>query len=1238
MLSQVAHVTAIRLYSELGKPFLLQLHQALFTLAASLGSTLNDVSASISHYGPVIDDFFSLHGSLILYGCVDLLCGLLACYFVYKYWAQFPPVKFCRSCYAYLRALFKTLCSARYVKGAVPPPPDTKFYVSMSNDVMVLRDLEGKEYTVLPSKFTLGRDSLLSLTEATNVAVDTIEFTVVHPSKVLEPTAPRYQAEMNVSGSDSAEPLPYDRFNKHVVGIADSKDKYCASGWLVQKDSRMFFIMNAHAVSATDGENLRLMNRNGVIFKFPVLNWFNMKDPKEVTATDLIVAEVQNFACSVLQKSPVKISQLSGPSGKFTVYGATNGATMRAVGTADRTSSASPPPGCFFHRASTTAGFSGSLLLEGPKIVGMHLGADTILGLNVAISGKSLAAMLRAFGLVPPVQFRASPESAAPDDDEEAFDYDGAFQKELKYFDDDGEDNYEGIDHTKTAKQQWLDDFQDSGATQHLPGGGPLLATSETRGRTLAGKRHGKRGEVDSGEPIVDEPPVPVVAEPSANATPTRRRKARRNRSAAGHPIPMHPVTAAVVDYITHPGKAKPSQAKPRPGVEPQSLREDFSYWREFESNVARVAENTEWWSSDVDSPAPSPVLPSHFDRPKRLLGVNHIDLDNMFKGLELSNDLEKFLVQMQDVPVDIWNASRYHHDLLHYTKCNPEDLTVGEDVGFDIRDKTDRLVFIDCGQPPVRNFGSVLTPEVKTDKVFRPSARTSGGYASIATKAFSTVIEGVSFQEGDYALPPSDAPAAVYRSLQAHAPKIGIGELDRATRGCVCGAFNALCEDTPAMPTAMRVKPLMELFNDSVNGMDGKKSSGWSAHHLPGNKGAWLKQPEILLYFVTLRLAARVVHRKTLPHMAPYEAHSIGLLDPRCIHPKEDGHNVKKQREQRWRCIWVSSIVDLVCQDMVHRLVNKNEKMAYQAGERHFNSAIGVGHHPAGVQRLGASFSTLAGRDERECFKPWLGEPGYHWPLPPKRGPDSNRLSGSRRRAEKRFLFKLGYDDASNWDFTVKRWEMMVEADRRKLTMRAKVESGPIRSLYELLIDLESLANSLHLVSVGDRLLQCQYFCVLASGIFSTSSMNSWIRGFVLRLCGIERSLCAGDDAVYRGILNLERFTLLGHIQKPGSSGYVDVSEEIEFNSLYFKEVDGKWSARRTAASVCKILAQLELNQSATGLPPTNDSLDGVAYALGLDGSLSACFRTLVEECGWGWTSNSLTIYRDYEDVADEI
>jgi hypothetical protein len=870
----------------------------------------------------------------------------------------------------------------------------------------------------------------------------------------------------------------------------------------------------------------------------------------------------------------------------------------------------------------------------------MHLGADTTLGLNVAITGKSLAAMLRAFGLVPPVQFRASPESAAPDDDEEAYDYDDAFEKELNYFNEDGEDAYEGFDQTKTAKQQWAEDMQNSGATQHMPGMQSVSKPLETRGRTLAGKRHGNRGEVDSGEPIVAQPPqVPVFAEPNVPAEPVRRRKARRNRSAKGHPIPMHPVTAEVAEFITHPAKAKPSQAKPRPGVEPQSLREDVTFWHDFESNVARVAESTEWWSSSVNSPAPSPVLPSHFDRPKRLTGVNHVDLDNFFKGLELDNDLENFLVKMQDVPVDIWSASRYNYDLLHYTKCPPEDETIEEDADFDIWDKLNRLVFVDCGKPPVRNFGSVLTPEVQTNKVFPPSARSSGGYASIVTKIFSNEIEGVSFQEGDYALPPSDAPVAVYRSLQAHAPKIGLGELDGATRACVCGAFNALCEDTPAMPTAMRVKPLMELFNDSVNGMDGKKSSGWSAHHLPGNKGAWLKQPEVLLYFVTLRLAARVVHRKTLPHMAPHEAHCLGLLDPRCIHPKEEGHNAKKQREQRWRCIWVSSIVDLVCQDIVHRLINKNEKMAYQSGERHFNSAIGVGHHPAGVQRLGASFNVLAGRDERVCFKKWLGEPGYHWPLPPKKDSDGSRLSGSRRRAEKRFLFKLGYDDASNWDFTVKRWEMMVEADRRKLTMRGKVEAGPIRALYELLIDLEALANSLHIVSVGDRLLQCQFFCVLASGIFSTSSMNSWIRGFVLRLCGIYRSLCAGDDAVYRGILNLERFTSLGHIQKPGSSGYVDISEEIEFNSLYFKEEqDGRWTARRTAASVCKILAQLELNQSATKSPPTNDSLDGVAYALGLDGPLYACFKALVDEVGWEWKTSTLMLYRDYEDVADEI
>lgn len=277
------------------------------------------------------------------------------------------------------------------------------------------------------------------------------------------------------------------------------------------------------------------------------------------------------------------------------------------------------------------------------------------------------------------------------------------------------------------------------------------------------------------------------------------------------------------------------------------------------------------------------------------------------------------------------------------------------------------------------------------------------------------------------------------------------------------------------------------------------------------------------LLDIVTMRLIVRVAYgADMMGHLTPAQMVSLGLNDPRKIFVKDEPHSSKKKTRKAWRCIWNVSIIDQMCQLIVHYEQNKADIDAYKAGRLDVQ-ANGLGHHDEGIQHLGEMFQRV--------FK----------------GPVVD-------------------DDASGWDLSVTRDAIYLDAERRSYLL-AGAHSDPVmkEKLEELFDDLlfcEAAANSSHVIAIGNRLYESQRFGITASGIPSTSGQNSPIRSILAKLAGAHHAITLGDDLVYTGPADREFMQACG-IRNKGDATTYQIGEPISFTSHFYTLTEGgKWIA----------------------------------------------------------------------------
>jgi len=432
-----------------------------------------------------------------------------------------------------------------------------------------------------------------------------------------------------------------------------------------------------------------------------------------------------------------------------------------------------------------------------------------------------------------------------------------------------------------------------------------------------------------------------------------------------------------------------------------------------------------------------------------------------------------------------------------------------------------------------------------------------------------------------DYVLPPS-GPDAIRESFKSQCERQKPGNWDRLREvPDFSKMVREFCDEYPATEPTTKT-PIGELVDSYLNSMDGTKSAGWSARYKPGTKGVWARTQEDrnqLLYLVQMRIALRVAEGDNIHHLPAEEMIRLGLNDPKEMFTKLEAHDGKKAKSKRWRLIWVVSMVDSVCQDVLHRAQNKADILAYTTGALDVQ-AVGLGHHDEGIKRIGEVFDRMTGGDE------WIH-----------------------------------CSDASGWDMSVCRDAIYFDAERR-ISRQSEYDD-----IFTRLIWAEAACNSAHVVVIGTALWSFEHFGITASGIPSTSAQNSPIRGFTLRAAGAKKLVTLGDDEAHVGKIDWELLASTGVMTKEGASR-CPPHGPVEFTShIYQRDPEGgPWGA--TFNNLAKMLAHLDLRR-LEGEAPSSDMVGGMRHALRHSPEADEIFCSVCDKMGW-WPATPLDVRWD--------
>lgn len=222
---------------------------------------------------------------------------------------------------------------------------------------------------------------------------------------------------------------------------------------------------------------------------------------------------------------------------------------------------------------------------------------------------------------------------------------------------------------------------------------------------------------------------------------------------------------------------------------------------------------------------------------------------------------------------------------------------------------------------------------------------------------------------------------------------------------------------------------------------------------------------------YLALVSLARVIKLFSLPAtlvraMSAVDKVRSGLVDPIHDFVKDEPHKLSKIQHKRWRLIASCSIVD----QLVNRLLFTKQNKVEIESWRHIPSKPGFG------------FTTRA---QMEGLLEGL--PEY------SSGADS---------------------DVNGWDWTVQMWllELELEARSRLLSTAATTRLTASRWRTASLNAYLCVAHSVHVLTDGTMFSQ-NFYGVLKSGWYNTSSTNSRMRVALAFLIGASWAIAMGDD-----------------------------------------------------------------------------------------------------------------------------
>jgi len=235
-----------------------------------------------------------------------------------------------------------------------------------------------------------------------------------------------------------------------------------------------------------------------------------------------------------------------------------------------------------------------------------------------------------------------------------------------------------------------------------------------------------------------------------------------------------------------------------------------------------------------------------------------------------------------------------------------------------------------------------------------------------------------------------------------------------------------------------------------------------------------------------------------------PVQLVQEGLVDPVRLFVKNEPHSERKRRENRWRLISGVSLIDQLVERLLFSAQNKTEIQTWMS-------------HPS-APGLGLS-------DDNQLADLYLR---------------IQALIGDGQAAEA---------DITGFDWSVKAWELMLDADVRCDLMSA---SALTRRLVRNRVFC--LCRTVYGLPSGRLLAQIEPGVQL-SGSFNTSSTNSRIRVMIAYFIGALWAVAMGDDCVEDFVDNAEaKYLELGHPCKMYNAR--DAASGFEFCSQLFTEL----------------------------------------------------------------------------------
>jgi len=256
-------------------------------------------------------------------------------------------------------------------------------------------------------------------------------------------------------------------------------------------------------------------------------------------------------------------------------------------------------------------------------------------------------------------------------------------------------------------------------------------------------------------------------------------------------------------------------------------------------------------------------------------------------------------------------------------------------------------------------------------------------------------------------------------------------------------------------------------------------KSAGVSARFHNAKKNEWTKGDfgVDLVELVLTRIMLLLIAGPEITELSSVELVQYGLKDVLNVEMKNEGHSPAKMAEDRYRLIWVSSVVDCAVQALLHKADNQYYINAYQEDKVTF-AAFALGHNDEGIER-------------------------------------------AVRCMLDQGLYENITSDAEAFDFSMVSEFIFGDGRRRANRIAGDYTAALVQNYSHLLCS--------HVLNNGGDVWRCEKYGITTSGHISTTSQNTFGRKVMAKYAGAETSFNLSDDLVADKNFKAEKLNELG-------------------------------------------------------------------------------------------------------------